>query len=272
MDIYIIKNGEQAGPYTRFKLREQLAKGEIDEKTLGWYRGLGDWKPLSEIEALKAMLGESEEAETVEEDAPEEEPGAAAEPIGEEEGLVESKYSPSIQAWIRFWARNIDFTYFTSVAGLAGVASGKLTTSEFQQPTLSYFLILMVAWVFFESVLLSVLGNTPGRALLGIKVTTDSGGRLSTGTALKRSSLVWFRGMGFGYPFFSILTMVLSYAELTRLGYTWWDQKASTRVYCGRVTFLRVALAILFAFALVYLVFLVGGVPTDPNPVPGGAV
>ncbi len=268
MEIYVIENGEQAGPYTRFKIREKLAKGDIDEKSLAWYRGLDEWQPLSEIGPLQPFLGgEEREPETAEgpsiAESPPETPRVPA--AGEQE------YPLPVQAWIRFWARNLDFSYFVSLVALVAVVTGQMQTEKELQPTLAYMLILWVAWVFFETVLLSVFGNTPGRAFLGVKVTRSDGSGLSTAVALKRSLMVWSRGMGFGFIYFSIITMSVSFLELTRVGTTWWDNAADTKVTHGRLTLTRALIAVGLSILLSYLVF-AALEWMNPKPGEGGSV
>lgn len=44
--IYVVVNGESAGPYTHVQIRESLAKGEITRESLAWREGLAHWIPL----------------------------------------------------------------------------------------------------------------------------------------------------------------------------------------------------------------------------------
>ncbi|MEM9479242.1 MAG: RDD family protein [Verrucomicrobiota bacterium] len=245
MEVYVIQNGEQAGPFTRFKLREKISRGEIDEETLGWYRGLDEWAPLNQIEALKVVLAESEEG-----DGP-----SSPELAGAEASSDEKDYSAPMRAWIRFWARNLDVTYFMTGTLVVTGATGWMDMYEFMDPNSAsvspaYVVILLGAWAFVESALLSSFGTTPGRALLGVKLTDGEGEFLSTSLALKRSFFVWFRGMGFGLPLLNIVMAGLSYMEVVRTNTTWWDDRTGSVVTHKRVRFARVLMAIAIAFLL----------------------
>ena len=44
--IYVVVNGEQAGPFCEEDIRRKLATGELSNATLGWEEGLSSWKPL----------------------------------------------------------------------------------------------------------------------------------------------------------------------------------------------------------------------------------
>ena len=73
-------------------------------------------------------------------------------------------------------------------------------------PVLFALLCLPVAMMLDASVY-CVAGNTPGKALLGLKVTALDGGRLSWKTYLRRNLAVWVRGLGCGIPVVSLVTM-----------------------------------------------------------------
>ncbi len=46
---YVVLNGESKGPFTQAQVRDMLARGEVTPETLGWYEGLANWLPLSQI-------------------------------------------------------------------------------------------------------------------------------------------------------------------------------------------------------------------------------
>lgn len=51
-EYYIYVDGKQEGPFTL----EQLTKFSISTKTLIWFEGQSDWKPINEIDELKVLL------------------------------------------------------------------------------------------------------------------------------------------------------------------------------------------------------------------------
>ena len=64
------------------------------------------------------------------------------------------------------------------------------------------------------------------------------------------------KGLGLGIPVIFIITVILSYIKLKTKKTTSWDQSAKSFVYCGRLNFMRVFIAILLVF--IVLIFSVG--------------
>ena len=52
MEIFVGKNDAQYGPFPIEKVNESIANGEFSLDDLGWYEGLGEWKPLRSIEGI----------------------------------------------------------------------------------------------------------------------------------------------------------------------------------------------------------------------------
>ena len=52
MEIFVGKNDKQYGPFPIEKVNESIANGEFSLDDLGWYEGLGEWKPLRNIEGI----------------------------------------------------------------------------------------------------------------------------------------------------------------------------------------------------------------------------
>ena len=52
MQIYVLRNGQQAGPYTPEQVQSELASGSLQRSDLAWYEGAPDWLPLASIPGL----------------------------------------------------------------------------------------------------------------------------------------------------------------------------------------------------------------------------
>ncbi|MBA4717225.1 MAG: CD225/dispanin family protein [Verrucomicrobiales bacterium] len=52
MEIFVGKNDKQYGPFPIEKVNESIANGEFSLDDVGWYEGLGEWKPLRNIEGI----------------------------------------------------------------------------------------------------------------------------------------------------------------------------------------------------------------------------
>ena len=49
MQIHIMRNGEQFGPYSEEEVREHLAQGLLLPADLAWHEGIDNWAPLSDL-------------------------------------------------------------------------------------------------------------------------------------------------------------------------------------------------------------------------------
>src|SRR6266446_10198395 len=49
MEIFIIRDGKQTGPFTEDAVQALIEKGSVRSKDMGWRKGLAAWLPLSEV-------------------------------------------------------------------------------------------------------------------------------------------------------------------------------------------------------------------------------
>lgn len=143
-------------------------------------------------------------------------------------------------AWRRFLARSVD-------VAVAGVLVTMLIGIDLQQPrlpTLEIGLLILALWPWMESLLLSTLGTTPGKALLRLRVVNLQGERPHFMQALIRSVWVWIQGMALGLPIASQIAHILAFNRYTRGGQTLWDQRAATRLLVLPISQLRMTLIV----------------------------
>jgi uncharacterized RDD family membrane protein YckC len=142
---------------------------------------------------------------------------------------------PQIRPWVRFWARGIDamvagFAFAICCLGWAALAGpmGKWT-----------FLLcagFFVLWIFVEAFMLSEMGTTIGKAVLGVTVRNEEGHDLSFGQALARAFRVW---LSCGIPLINLIGMIVAYFRLTGDGATSWDRQGRFTVSHSRVGVVR---------------------------------
>ena len=114
--------------------------------------------------------------------------------------------------WIRYFARSIDaaiymilWNMFLSLVlhinimetGFAGLVADLI----------AYNCLFLLA----EPLMLSRFGTTPGKFLFGLRVTAETGARLTHGEALHRTWTVLKKGCGFNLPVYWIIRMYKSY-------------------------------------------------------------
>lgn len=132
-------------------------------------------------------------------------PGMAPASVPESDAMPKV-YSP----WRRYFARGLDFAlYHLLLVCLMTAARIRPDGSAVQSVALTvggYVLMLAV-----EPLLLHLWGTTPGKWLLGLRVSAWEGGRLSWSAALSRSWQVLWRGYGLDIPFYGLWRLWKSY-------------------------------------------------------------
>ena len=115
---------------------------------------------------------------------------------------------------------------------------------------------LMIA---IEPLLLSTLGTTPGKFILGIKVRDANGARLSYESALLRTIGVFFRGYGCGIPIYSIVRMIKCCIACSKNELMEWDSELTEGTCTVKDTNLLAPSASMLVFLLlVFAIIAVG--------------
>jgi hypothetical protein len=127
---------------------------------------------------------------------------------------------------IRLLARFFDYSLFLLLILTIRLLSNKFPTHLFEYMIpLEFF-----AWIPLEALLLSTWGTTPGKFLLRTTLHQGRKQRLDFLTAMRRSFLVWFRGIGMGIPGVNILCMMVAGHKLRLLGMTSWDREVNITI------------------------------------------
>ena len=100
-------------------------------------------------------------------------------------------------------------------------------------------------WIGVEYLLLRGLGNTPGKALLDLRIKSTR----SQGNLLSRGFSVWFWGMGAGLPVLTQLCNLAAHFRLRNRGITRWDANHGFEVIGNPLTWWRKGLAALLVLA-----------------------
>lgn len=153
-----------------------------------------------------------------------------------------------VHPWVRFWARMFDFAFATLVIA---VIVAIIIPSSRDMPELLLGMVVLFVWVFIEATLLSTWGTTPGKWLLRITLRDSAGRILTNSDALYRSFLVWWRGLGIGFPIASLITLIVAYRNLSKNGITTWDRDGNLVVSHKRIGTPRVIWTILFFIAFI---------------------
>jgi uncharacterized RDD family membrane protein YckC len=162
---------------------------------------------------------------------------------------------PVTRRWVRFWARTFDMDLFFFTIGIVSAFINPHFFSRFNQMAVG--LVLIFSWVFVEAWLLSTFQTTPGKWLFKTKIALASGEPITYSKALARSFMVWWRGMGFGFPIVTTITLIISSIVITRNGITPWDEQEGFVITHEKIGVPRVLAAMAF-FGIVFMIMIVG--------------
>jgi uncharacterized RDD family membrane protein YckC len=211
MSWYVRTPERETGPLSDEALRAMEATQQLGADAQVWREGMAGWIPaadavrlLDSAPAAEAVTGASDEI--------------AHAPTGA---------SP----WRRFWARLFDVFVFSYIIAFV---LGFLRPSLFQgflgaHPLVFQFLLLPVVLI-VEALVYAAFGNTPGKALAGVEVVADSGGRLALPTYLKRNLEIYLFGLGLGFPLISFVVLIANYMRARRGEISTWDTSVESQV------------------------------------------
>lgn len=254
--------GKKEGPVDTATLRQLIQSGVVPKDALAWTEGMADWVRIRDARELtEPMLGGSPPSmpPLPTEDDPYSPPRARGEPIVPPSPInLAFLNEPLAGPWRRFFARQIDLL----VVGfpIAAIVSAAIATQSVayafwvQKPgnDVIYGLAIIPFVLIAEALLFAVIGTTPGKALLGVKVRTLSGEKPGLAAYLGRLVGVYFQGFGMGIPIVILFTMGSQYNRLSRRESASYDQGVF-RVTASPLGFLRVSaasLAIIGSFVL----------------------
>lgn len=165
--------------------------------------------------------------------------------------VVADDRSPQLfKPWRRYWARSFDLFLYSmvwiafeiGVLNIDVVLRPQTLIRNFGEWLMPFVLMLIV-----EPFFLSRWGTTPGKWLLGLRVTYHNGRLLSYSEAAARTESLFVHGLGLGIPFYTLLRQYLSYRELHNGLRMRWDEDTA---YCLVKENDRQIIAFLAAIAL----------------------
>lgn len=223
MEVWIIQDGEKAGPFHDFEIRRKITLKEVLAETPAWYNGLPQWKPLGEIELFSREF--ELESNEVEEPSPDSEASRTPPPLPVEPVFIR-----------RFWARWLDLSLYSGVWWLGMWAAGQDIGAVFSNPWPWILFLRFVPWFALEAVLIHRFATTPGKWLLGLRVVNQDGSHLDLADSTRRSMRVLFSGIGFGFSYLAVFCQILSLVVSKRLGTTLWDATGGHQVIAVQPT------------------------------------
>jgi len=162
--------------------------------------------------------------------------------------------SVNVRPWIRFLARTFDMfvAFALSLAAFIFLFPEALEGPFFEDGSPLFTVAVFFGWVFVESILLSTVGTTPGKWLFNIFLIPPYGKVPDLSKSLSRSFMVWWRGLGNGFPIVSLVTQIVAYFKLKKHGQTSWDRDSGFSVVHARIGPLRIFLLVIFFISVLF--------------------
>lgn len=211
------ENGQKNGPVEPEELGQLFQAGKIGLQTLLWHEHMEDWRALADIDELKELK-------------------ATVPPPLLQKGKPDPLSLPLATRWPRFFARIFDVWWETLlVAVVLGAILGRYSVSFVEwlsgPGAGNWFGILCIPIaLLLDALIYRVVGNTPGKALVGLTVGTLGGRPLSLGQYLERNFSMWARGFAFGLPLINLFTMAHQSGRLGKGLQASYDESTGFRV------------------------------------------
>ncbi|MGD9417953.1 MAG: RDD family protein [Verrucomicrobiota bacterium JB025] len=256
MDIWIIEDGAKTGPFNDYEIRSRIEDGKLPADTMAWHEGLDAWSPLAEIPIFKSEFDKPFQAphpESPAEPTPQPETGPLAQEITTPAEAA-TPTPPPINAKApirRFWARWMDLYLFGAFWWLTMWAVGRDIEATLNNAWV--MLLLYAPWFLGEIYFIHRFGTTPGKWLLGIRVTNDDGSLLDLTESTRRTMRVYFLGIGFGISIVSVICQALSLFTVHRIGKPIWDHAGGHRVSTSPLNPLRLVVFVIVFFCSLQL-------------------
>lgn len=118
-------------------------------------------------------------------------------------------------------------------------------------PDVLYGFFGIILWSLVEPFLLVNMGNTIGKRFLNTKINSIDGLPISYKQFYKRSFTCSLKGLGLSiHPIITIITMIISFGELSKVGSNSWNRNNGLEIIHNRVGFFRITIVVVFLLTL----------------------
>ena len=199
-DWWYRDGGGESGPVTQAVLGEMLAQGRLAPDTAVWTSSMAGWGPIgAQAEFASAGAGGQDAVQV---------------PVASVLGY------PMATPWRRWCARLFDLWWEVVAVGLiasfvlAEISPAFLLWTETRSGGMLFDIACVPLALLLDAAVHAVAGNTPGKALLGLRVGLVHGRPLSFVQHLWRNLGLWISGFGLGLPLVGLFTMGRQHGRL----------------------------------------------------------
>ena len=174
-------------------------------------------------------------------------------PVVLEQDAITEAYTP----WRRYFARNMDLVFYSVLWDIfLALVFGVNITLRSEGGKIWDNIVTFLIMLLTEPVLLSLFGTTPGKWILGLKVTDNEGKRLTFAEAMSRTWKVFLYGMGMGIPVWNLFRMWKSYKTCVKKESQEWEYDSAITLKDEKgwriAAYLGVCVLLGVAFVLAY--------------------
>ncbi|MCZ7894714.1 RDD family protein [Agrobacterium salinitolerans] len=207
---YYAAGKDQKGPVGEDEISGLIKSGQITKETIVWREGMDDWQRAVEQPELSSAFSTPPPLPNT--------PSPKIPPPIFEPPVLKAGVVIISRPWPRFWARFIDNLIFVPMLGFGiGLWAVLYAPDIYLQIVMMngvlFGVLLLPLVALFLALCMIVVGTTPGKAIVGVRVPVDRG-RNRLGFYLSREFKVWAAGLGLGIPFVALFTQVRQYRLL----------------------------------------------------------
>lgn len=222
---YVVDDNKN-GPVSIEELKELINNSTINNKTMVWREGMETWVQIGDIEELQPLMTPTPP------------------PLPPKQTLNKIDL-PMANRWARFFARIFDLWWETILVVMVSAYVLSRYSANFVEwinspgTSQAFGILCLPVAMIFDAVLHRIFGNTPGKLLLGLKVTDADGKALSFSQYLLRNISVWIKGLAFGIPLVNLATMSIQCSRLGKGLEASYDESAGYTVRTTRPGWVR---------------------------------
>lgn len=220
---YFADGGKIVGPVS-YEILEARIRGALDKPQLVWTQGMESWAEARTVQAFADLFASAPPALPSQQIAG----SYTSKPITPPPPLTSFEPHP----WRRYFARMVDILVFGFLLGLVllavpGSSTGTANTT-FGIPDRLFDWLALIIYIPIEALLLVMFGTTLGKYIYKIKILPQP--HFTFSNAFRRSLLVWWRGLGTGFPLVSLFTLSTAHSALKQKRITSWDRDCNCQV------------------------------------------